>query len=90
MSADGALAIHFRRRALPAISMEVVIGVSRGSIVLPRQGEVAPPKAVTEGADRNVPHNEALPLPPPPSCLRHATSPWRGRTSHTASNGGRV
>ncbi|MCH5988387.1 hypothetical protein MMA86_25370, partial [Salmonella enterica] len=50
VSADGALAIHFRRRALPAISMEVVIGVSRGSIVLPRQGEVAPPKAVTEGA----------------------------------------
>ena len=52
-------------------------------IVLPRQGEVAPPEAVTEGAERNVSRRRALPLPPPPSCLWHATSPWRGRNECT-------
>jgi len=32
-------------------------------------------EAVTEGEDTE----RTCHLPPPPSCLRHATSPWRGR-----------
>ena len=36
-------------------------------------------EAVTEGEDTEP----RCRLPPPPSCLRHATSPWRGRTYAT-------
>ncbi|RYY45979.1 MAG: glutamyl-Q tRNA(Asp) synthetase [Sphingomonadales bacterium] len=43
--------------------------------VLPRQGEVAP--KATEGEDGCAPSTSVL--PPPPSALRAATSPWRGR-----------
>ena len=45
------------------------------SSILPRQVEVAP--KATEGEDGYV--LSSVVLPPPPSALRAATSPWRGR-----------
>ncbi len=45
--------------------------------ILPRQGEVAP--KATEGEGGDAFSAQADTLPPPPSALRAATSPWRGR-----------
>ena len=51
------------------------LDMGRALSILPRKGEVAP--KATEGEDGCA--LSADMLPPPPSALRAATSPWRGR-----------
>ena len=61
-----------------------VSGHANTSSLAQRGRGTARHRRVVEGAS---PHTRASPYPPPPSRLRRATSPWRGRTGESASIG---